>query len=52
MDYPYIIIFLIILFFSIKYWKKGDRRYFKIVTWLTFLFIGLRAPVVGADTYD
>ena len=51
MDYPYIIIFLIILFFSIKYWKKGDRRYFKIVFWLTFLFPVLMAPVLVAVTY-
>lgn len=52
MDYPYIIIFLVIFFFSIKYWKRSNQKYLKIVAWLSFLFIGLRAPVVGADTYD
>lgn len=52
MDYPYIllIITLSILLYLEKYKRKD--QYFKFTSLLVLLFIGLRAPTVGADTLD
>lgn len=52
MDYPYIFNFLIMLFLAYQYWKKPDARFIKWAFILQFAFIALRAPVVGADTWD
>ena len=52
MDYPYIFNFLIMLFLAYQYWKKQDPRLIKWAFILQFAFIALRAPVVGADTWD
>lgn len=48
-DYSYLILIIILLFITFS--KKSEKEKFKWVTWITFLFIGLRACVVGADTY-
>ena len=52
MDYPYIFNFLIMLFLAYQYWKKQEPRLIKWAFILQFAFIALRAPVVGADTWD
>lgn len=52
MDYPYIFNFLIMLFLAYQYWKKQDPRLIKWAFILQFAFIALRAPVVGADTWN
>lgn len=48
-DYSYLILIIILLF--IIFSKATEKRKFKWAAWITFLFIGLRACVVGADTY-
>ena len=52
MDYPYIINFLLMLFLAYQYWKKPDPHLVKWAFICQFLFIALRAPVVGGDTWD
>ena len=52
MDYPYIFNFLIMLFLAYQYWKRQEPRLIKWAFILQFAFIALRAPVVGADTWD
>lgn len=52
MDFPYIFNFLIMLFLAYQYWKKQDPRLIKWAFILQFAFIALRAPVVGADTWN
>lgn len=52
MDLPYIILILILLFFS---YHEHLNPYTKVYKWaelLIILFIGLRAPTVGADTLN
>lgn len=52
MDYPYIVFYFLLTVMAYFNWKKPNQ---KIVKWslvMTFLFIALRAPVVGADTWD
>lgn len=51
-DYLYAIFYIILLFLTYKSWGKKDRKLAWIALILTFLFIGLRAPVVGADTWN
>lgn len=52
-DYRYIIFILILLFFVIKSWYGDkDNKYFKWSIGVCFVFIGCRACVVGADTYN
>lgn len=51
-DFPYIIFLLILISFTLLSFKGRDKRMFKYSCILTFLFIGLRAPIVGADTWD
>ena len=40
------------LFLAYQYWKKQDPHLIKWAFILQFAFIALRAPVVGADTWD
>ena len=40
------------LFLAYQYWKRQDPRLIKWAFILQFAFIALRAPVVGADTWD
>lgn len=40
------------LFLAYQYWKKQDPRLIKWAFILQFAFIALRAPVVGADTWN
>lgn len=49
-DLHYILLLLILLFLA---FSKGNReKKFIWAVWITFLFLGLRACVVGADTYN
>lgn len=52
MNYPYIIIYLILICLAYAYWKKPNKRYVQWAFVLQFMFIAFRAPVVGADTWD
>ncbi len=52
MDYPYILNYFILLVLAYLYWKKPDPRLVKWAFVLEFIFIALRAPVVGADTWN
>ena len=47
-DYPYIIL-LLSLFILLKI---NNIKSFYIASWIIFIFIAFRAPVVGADTLD
>lgn len=47
-DYPYIIL-LLVLFILLK---NNNIRSFYFASWIIFIFIACRAPVVGADTLD
>lgn len=49
-DYPYIVLFILLLFLSIG--KDRNRKMFKLSSLIAFIFIAFRAPVVGADTYN
>jgi len=51
-SYPYIILILILSFSSLITIKNQSRDIFKFSCIVIFLFFSLRAPVVGADTYD
>lgn len=48
-DYHYIIFILVLLYLTFS--KGNEEKKFKIAVWFSFLFIGLRACVVGADLY-
>lgn len=52
MDYPYLLSYFIMLMLAYLYWKKPDERLVKWAILLQFAFFALRAPVVGADTWD
>lgn len=54
MDYPYVILLLILLFFAYQEWKHPSLSdsFFKCICWVVFVFIAFRAPVVGADTWN
>lgn len=52
MDWSYIINFFLLLLFSYLNWKHPHQKYFKYAVILEFVFIALRAPVVGADTWN
>lgn len=53
MDYPYIILILLLSYLTIRSWKLNNRSYyFKWTVIITFLFFAFRACVVGADTYN
>lgn len=52
MDYPYILSYFVMLILAYLYWKKPDGRLVKWAIFLQFAFFALRAPVVGADTWD
>lgn len=53
MDYPYIILILLLSYLTIRSWKLNNRSYyFKWAVIITFLFFAFRACVVGADTYN
>jgi len=52
MDYPYVIHFFIMLFLAYRFWQDSDEKWAKYAFILEFIFIALRAPVVGADTWD
>lgn len=51
-DYPYIIFYLILLILSYYYWRTRNQRIAKWSIAITFIFFVLRAPVIGADTWD
>lgn len=52
MDYPYVLNYFIMIILAYLYWKKPDPKLMKWAFALEFVFIALRAPVVGADTWD
>jgi len=52
MDYPYIILYIILLFLVYKYIRTKKQEYANISLLIAFVFIAFRAPVVGADTWD
>lgn len=52
MDYPYVLNYVIMLFFAYQYWKYQDSKYVTVAFIFQFIFIAFRAPVVGADTWD
>lgn len=54
MDFPYIVLLLLLIFLAYQEWKnpQSSNSLFKISCWIVFIFIALRAPVVGADTWD
>lgn len=54
MDFPYIALLLLLLFFAYREWKypQQSNYLFRYACWVTFIFIAFRAPVVGADTWD
>lgn len=49
-DYPYLVLYAILLILSYLEFKYPNKRVFMISASLVFLFYGLRAPIVGADT--
>lgn len=51
-DYPYIIFILLLIGFTIQAFNGRDTQMFRFSCILTLLFIGLRAPVIGADTWN
>ena len=51
-DYLYAIFYLVLIVLSYFEWKTKEKKYAKIAILFTFVFIGFRAPVVGADTLD
>ena len=51
-DYPYIIFYFILLFLSYQYWVTGNQSVAKCSIVVAFVFFVLRAPVVGADTWN
>lgn len=53
MDYPYIVLILLLSYLTFRSWKLNNRSfYFKWCVVITFLFFAFRACVVGADTYN
>lgn len=54
MDYPYVILLLLLLVLAFLEWRNPNKSkyYFKIASSIVFIFIAFRAPVVGADTWD
>lgn len=52
MDYPYFCFYLILVFLSYWYWRGSKQNATFWAFFLTFLFFALRAPVVGADTWE
>lgn len=54
MDYPYIILLLILFLLAFLEWKFPflSKRTFNLACWLVFIFVAFRAPVVGADTWN
>ncbi len=52
MDLPYIILILILLFFSYHEYLNPRSKIYEWAELLVILFIGLRSPTVGADTLD
>lgn len=51
-DFPYIFFLLILLGFTFLSFRNQDKKMFKLATIVVLLFLGLRAPIVGADTWD
>ena len=51
MDYPYIILYIILLLLVYKYIKTKKQEYASTSLLIAFVFIAFRAPVVGADTW-
>lgn len=51
-DFPYIIFYLILLFWAYLYWKTKNSHYTQWSLILAFVFFAFRAPVVGADTWN
>lgn len=51
-DFPYILIVLVLSFMTYLEGVHRDECFYKISILLVFLFIALRAPVVGADTWN
>ena len=51
-DYPYLVLYLVLLVCAMHYWKYEDKLSVQIAMGMTFLFFAFRAPVVGADTWN
>lgn len=54
MDYPYAILYIILILLSFLYRNGNGKSNEKIAIWaiiIVFIFVAFRAPVVGADTY-
>lgn len=52
MDFPYIILYTVLLFLTFQFVKTKKMLYAKISLCIAFVFIAFRAPVVGADTWN
>lgn len=52
MDIPYLIFILLLLILTYYSFIRNDNKSFLIALCVVFVFIGLRAPVVGADTWN
>lgn len=54
MDFPYIILLILLLLLAYQEWKRPQYSdsLFRYACWIVFIFIAFRAPVVGADTWD
>lgn len=51
-DYPYIVIYIILIICAFHYWKYENKIAVYVSLVSVFLFFALRAPVVGADTWN
>ena len=51
-DYPYIVIYAILIICAFHYWKYENKIAVYVSMISVFLFFALRAPVVGADTWN
>lgn len=52
MDYPYFIFYLLLILLAFLCWRTKEKRFANCAFVVAFVFFGLRAPVVGADTWD
>lgn len=52
MDIPYLVFIIILLILTYYSFVRDDNKTFLIAVCVVFIFIGLRAPVVGADTWN
>jgi len=50
-DWPYAILYLILIFLAFQYKKSHQKGLVTASIVAVFIFVGFRAPVVGADTF-